>query len=243
MHRKVYAIGETVLDVIFKDNAVQGAIPGGSMLNSAVSLGRAGIYVSLITEVAKDQTGAIVESFLNHNNIHTNLIYKHSDGKTAIALAFLSTTNDASYVFYKNHPAERLKIEVPEFTSDDILLFGSYYSIDPALRQILLPIVLKAKQSGCLVVYDPNFRKPHSGQLERLRPYVMENISMADVVRGSDEDFANIFGVDSIDRVREVLGDRVPVVIVTKSSKWVYFSACGKTLQFPVQQLDRKSVV
>ena len=94
MHRKVYAIGETVLDVIFKDNAVQGAIPGGSMLNSAVSLGRAGIYVSLITEVAKDQTGAIVESFLNHNNIHTNLIYKHSDGKTAIALAFLSTTNE-----------------------------------------------------------------------------------------------------------------------------------------------------
>jgi len=243
MGRRVYAIGEAVLDIIFKDNIVQGATPGGAMLNSAVSLSRAGINVSLITEVAKDQTGAMVESFLNQNNILTNLIYKHSDGKTAIALAFLSDVNDASYLFYKNHPSKRLQIEVPEFTPDDILLFGSYYSIDPSIRQILLPIIMKAKQNGSMIVYDPNFRKPHTGKLELLRPYIMENISMADIVRGSDEDFMNIFGVELIDQVRHVVGNCAPVIIMTNSSKAVYLNIKNFTTEFPVQKITPVSTI
>ena len=41
--RKIYAIGETVFDIIFKNGQPQAAKPGGAMLNSAVSLGRMGL--------------------------------------------------------------------------------------------------------------------------------------------------------------------------------------------------------
>jgi fructokinase len=40
--RKIYGIGETVLDIIFKNGQPQAAKPGGAMLNSMVSLGRIG---------------------------------------------------------------------------------------------------------------------------------------------------------------------------------------------------------
>ena len=38
--RKIYGIGETVLDIIFKDGQPQAAKAGGSVLNSMVSMGR-----------------------------------------------------------------------------------------------------------------------------------------------------------------------------------------------------------
>ena len=41
--RKVIGIGETILDIIFKNNQPIGAVPGGSMFNGLISLGRAGL--------------------------------------------------------------------------------------------------------------------------------------------------------------------------------------------------------
>ena len=43
MIRRVVGIGETVLDIIFKDDQPIGAVPGGSVYNSLISLGRSGI--------------------------------------------------------------------------------------------------------------------------------------------------------------------------------------------------------
>lgn len=45
--RKVIGIGETILDIIFEGNQPSAAVPGGSVFNGIVSLGRAGVNVSL----------------------------------------------------------------------------------------------------------------------------------------------------------------------------------------------------
>ena len=39
--RKVIGIGETVLDIIFKNERPVSAVPGGSVYNGIISLGRA----------------------------------------------------------------------------------------------------------------------------------------------------------------------------------------------------------
>lgn len=41
--KKVIGIGETILDILFKDNRPMNAVPGGSVFNSIVSLGRMGV--------------------------------------------------------------------------------------------------------------------------------------------------------------------------------------------------------
>ena len=41
--RKVIGIGETVLDIIFKDDEPVSALPGGSVFNELISLGRSGV--------------------------------------------------------------------------------------------------------------------------------------------------------------------------------------------------------
>ncbi|MFH0842373.1 MAG: PfkB family carbohydrate kinase, partial [Bacteroidota bacterium] len=85
--RKIYGIGETLLDIIFKNSQPQAAKPGGAMLNSTVSLGRIGLPVYLISEYADDDVGSMIDNFLHENGVGTTYVDHYKDGKTALAIA------------------------------------------------------------------------------------------------------------------------------------------------------------
>ena len=55
--RKVIGIGETILDIIFKNNQPTKALPGGSVFNAMISLGRLHTPVCFITELGQDRVG------------------------------------------------------------------------------------------------------------------------------------------------------------------------------------------
>ena len=202
--RKVFTIGETVYDIIFKNGSIQTGKAGGSMLNSSVSLGRLGIDVSFISEIGADQVGEIINKFLIENHVSTDFIYRFEDGKTPIALAFLDENQNATYSFYKIYPRRRLQQQFPEITSGDIVLFGSFFSLSPLVRQPLVGFIKKARASGAIIIYDPNIRKSHQSEIPELQHLIYENISLADIIRGSDEDFNTMFGVKNFDEATEI---------------------------------------
>ncbi|MCI1648902.1 MAG: PfkB family carbohydrate kinase, partial [Bacteroides sp.] len=72
--RKVVGIGETILDVIFRNEQPSTAVPGGSVFNGIVSLARAGIPVRFISETGNDRIGNIILKFMQDNGIATNYI-------------------------------------------------------------------------------------------------------------------------------------------------------------------------
>ena len=55
--RKVIGIGETVLDIIFRNEQPIHAVPGGSTFNAIISLSRAGINTCFIGETGNDHIG------------------------------------------------------------------------------------------------------------------------------------------------------------------------------------------
>lgn len=199
--RKVIGIGETILDIIFKDNRPYAAVPGGSTFNGMVSLGRLGVPVSFISEAGNDRVGDLICGFMEKNNLSTAYIDRFSDGKSPVSLAFLDESNEAHYVFYKEYPKRRLDVPLPEINEDDIFVFGSYYSLNPALRQRMVEFLDYARERKAILYYDPNFRKAHAHEAIRLAPTLIENLEYADIVRGSDEDFVTIFGETDPDRV------------------------------------------
>ena len=101
--RKVIGIGETVLDIIFKNDQPIGAVPGGSVFNALISLGRSGIKASFISETGNDRVGRTIIDFLRQNNVDGSCVYVYPDSKSPISLAFLNEQNDAEYIFYKDH--------------------------------------------------------------------------------------------------------------------------------------------
>lgn len=199
--RKVIGIGETILDILFKNNQPTAAVPGGSVFNGLVSLGRAGANVTFISEVGGDHVGKIILNFMKENGIATDSVVVYPDRKSPVSLAFLNEKNDAEYSFYKDYPSLRLDVDMPEVTSDDIVMFGSFYAVTPQLRDKVKELLDKARQVGAIIYYDVNFRSTHAHEAIKLMPTILENFEYADIVRGSGEDFENMFGVTDADNV------------------------------------------
>ncbi len=193
--RKIIGIGETILDIIFRNGQPTKAVPGGSTFNTTISLGRLGTDVSLITELGSDTIGDTITSFMKENNVGTQYIDRYSaeEGKTPISLAFLDEDNNAHYSFYHQFPDDRLDVVWPRIDNDDIIIFGSYFSINPLLRQRITDIIEYAQIRKAIIYYDPNFRAAHSHEAMKLMPAILENLEYADIVRGSSEDFETLF--------------------------------------------------
>ena len=165
------------------------------------SLGRLGVPVSFISEVGNDHVGEIIRRFMEENHISTEFVDRFPDGKSPISLAFLDNENNANYTFYKDYPKQRLEVPLPVINEDDIFIFGSYYSLNPALRERMVEFLEYAKERKAIIYYDPNFRKAHAHEAIYLTPTILENLEYADIVRGSDEDFFNIFRKTEVERV------------------------------------------
>ena len=199
--RKVIGIGETVLDIIFKNGQPIGAVPGGSVFNGVISLGRAGINASFISETGNDRLGRSIVSFLKENGVNADNINVFPDSKSPISLAFLDENNDAEYLFYKDHPHDQLDFVYPDVQPDDIVMYGSFYAVNPVIRPQVMGFLEYARSKGAILYYDVNFRAAHRNDVMKITPNFLENLELADIVRGSREDFEVLFKKDDADRV------------------------------------------
>ncbi len=191
----VYTIGESLVDVIYQDSKVVAKKPGGSMLNASVSLGRLRQNVAFISELGNDVNGDFVAAFLKENFVDLQYLCRFQTGKTAMAKAVLDKNNNASYTFQKDYPQERLMIKLPRFKPDDYLLFGSIYALENQIWPVLNKILKSIRSAESLIFYDPNIRK--TNLKEEGKDKVRRNMSIADIIRCSDEDMKNIFGARS----------------------------------------------
>lgn len=229
--RKVYTIGETVYDIIFKDGKPADAKPGGALLNSAVSLGRLGADVSLVGDLADDAVGKLILKFLSRNGVKTDNIFTYTDAHSRLALAFLDAENNAEYSFYKIRKKGKAELNYPEINKGDIVLFGSFYAIKPELHDDLTEFIEKARNAGAVIVYDPNFRKAHLKDLEQLRPMIIQNMELAHIVKGSDEDFLNVFGTDNAPNTYEKVGKLTDAVLIYTANRhgvWLHTNNLSK---------------
>ncbi len=238
----VYTVGETVLDIIFKDKKLKDAVAGGSVLNASVSMSRAGLDVSLLSDTGSDRTAGIIRCFLRENGVGCDYISVQEGANTPLALAFLDSNNDAAYEFRRDGSAGRPRFSMPPIKKNDIVLFGSYYSIASRTRSAVGEIVRGAAGHGATVIYDINFRRPHAGELPGLLTFIRENTRLAHIVRCSCEDLMTLFNECSIDTLREFTGDS-PVLVITDAGRPVMVDSPVFRASFPVRHVKTVSTI
>lgn len=199
--RKVIGIGETMLDIIFKNGKPIEAVPGGSTFNGIISLGRAGVKTVFVSETGNDRVGEYVRDFLRDNNVDTSAINVFQETKSPVSLAFLDKDNNADYIFYRDQKHDHMDFTYPDIQKDDIVVFGSFYAVNPALRPQVSGLLDFARQRGAIIYYDVNFRKAHQADVMKVTPNLIDNLEYADIVRGSKEDFEVLYKKDSAERV------------------------------------------
>ena len=234
-----------MLDIIFRNDQPIQAVPGGSTFNAIISLSRAGVNTSFISETGNDRVGRMIIQFLKDNGCEADSVSVYPDSKSPLSLAFLNDQNDAEYIFYKDHPHDRLDFTFPEINEDDIVLFGSYYAVNPVIRPQVKGFLDYAREHGAILYYDVNFRASHQYEVMKLTPNLLENFELADIVRGSAEDFEILFKKSDAEQVY-----RSEIMFYTK--KFIYTNAAlpiqlfadnGLKKQYSVENAETVSTI
>ncbi|GMT44486.1 MAG: fructokinase [bacterium] len=203
----VYTLGEMLLDVMVgqeteipREAFIKHGHPGGAMLNAAVSLARSRVDTALISEAGDDDVAAFLVGFLQKNGVRTQFIKQYPHSTTSVAIARLDDQKKAHYTFLDNYPDRRSLLSPGHFLSDDILLFGSLYALDPAIRPEIQNILYAAIAAKSILMYDPNIRKPELLTNKKRKKALLENFRLATIIKGSDEDFDAVFGRQSAEK-------------------------------------------
>ena len=238
----IYTIGETVIDMIFKNMQPQAAKVGGSALNTSVSLGRLGNSVSFISEIGNDELGAWCTSFLHENGVDTAHLVQYQDKKTSLALAFLNENNDAKYQFYKEF-TDPMIVDDFEFSPSDIVLFSSSFALNDRVRHSVVSLLQKASAQNVLIMYDPNMRKTLDVHSQKYT-FLTENLRFADIVHLSDEDATAIFGTAEVNSVFcELQKYGVQTLVFTQNKFDVILKTADMCLSYPVPQINPVSTI
>ena len=202
----ITGIGETVLDIVFQDMKPQAAVPGGSTFNAMISLGRTAgrdfpeVGLRMVSQIGDDPVGDFVFSFMQENRVGTGAMIR-VPGQTTVSMAMLDKHRNARYEFFRDRGLPRFRAPELAFGPGDIVLFGSFFAINPDTREQTRALIREARAAGATIYYDINFRKSHDAVTSR--PEIEKNMAQSDIVRGSSEDIEALYGSASASDVYE----------------------------------------
>lgn len=127
------------------------------------------------------------------NGVNCDLI-KRFNGQSRVALAFFDSENNADYSFYQASMDVFPEYPVPQ--KNDLILLGSSFALRDNGRENLIGFLQQAQDAGCIIIYDPNTRKSVTENPDIINK-ILQNIALATIIKGSDEDFRNIFGLNN----------------------------------------------
>lgn len=250
---KVLCIGEALIDMICTDVNVSLSNgqhflkkAGGAPANVAAAIAALGGEVSMAAKVGDDPFGQHLIELLNTMGVNTSLIIK--DPHHFTTLAFVSLMNDGERDFYFNRGADK------ELTMDDlaavnlneygIVHFGSATAFLPGpLQNTYIELLAKAKQAGCLISFDPNYRhllfQNNSAYfISQCGPF----IESCDFFKLSAEEALLITGVETVAMAANALRKKTKAVFTITLGKEGTMLCIGDQIEIiesiPIQPVD-----
>lgn len=220
----ILCCGEALIDMIGRDigDGEQAFVPhaGGAIFNTSIALGRLGIDVGLLSGVSRDLFGVKITDNLAQSNVdQTHLI--RSDRPTTLAFVQLAN-GQANYTFFDENSAGRMLYasDTPSLSkSVDTLYFGGISLASEPCGDAYLALAEQSAEHN-VVMLDPNIRASFIADEKRYRSRLEKMISLADIVKVSDEDLDWIFpkAVSLDEKLAWVKSQGPSIVILTKGA-------------------------
>lgn len=212
-------VGEALIDVVRRSDGTGGEHPGGSPMNVAITLGRLGRRVDLLTWFGKDERGDVIYNHLGASRVN---VLPGSDAApaTPVAVATVDADGVATYEFdltWQVSPGWETEVGDPV-----VVHTGSIAAVLPPGGEDVLAL-LRAKREASTITYDPNLRPALMGTPDDVRPLVEALIATSDVVKVSDEDLAWLFAGEDPETVARdwlLLGPSLVVVTHGGEGAW-----------------------
>jgi len=236
----------TETDVSLTEAPMFSGAAGGAPANVAVGLARLGVKAGFIGKVGRDPFGEFLRRTLDGTGVDTEQL-RVSDGART-TLAFVATRSDGrkDICFYR-HPGADMLLRAEEINraylaSASLFHFGSVSLSRSPAREATLHAALVARQAGCMVSYDPNWRPTLWSDEGEARGHIWEAMELADVVHCAEEEWEFITGeVDLRTGAERILNVGPRMVVVTLGDRGCYYDTGryrGEARGFEVEVVD-----
>lgn len=189
---KILCFGDCNVDIIIPINEIPvegGCIisseyvinMGGSGLNTAAAMSRLNLKPILISQIGKDNFGALLLNFLKAQGITTDYI-SESDYPTGVVVGLVAPNGEKRWISVRGNAAD---IHINEYDtkvlrqSNVLYISGVNLVEKSASRNTAIMIARHVKEKGGMVFLDPNIRVPTweidddvRGAFERIYPFI-----------------------------------------------------------------------
>lgn len=215
---------------------------GGAPLNVLATGAKFGLKTAFIGKVGNDIFGKKLLKVLDENSIDSKSVITDNDHNTTLAFVKLYENGDRDFSFYRNYGADvfidKSEVDVGKISDSRIFHFGSLSFTTEPMKTATEFALKTAKENGCIISYDPNYRPPLWNSEADAVGAMKENLGYADIVKLSREELFLITEAQSVtDGIEKIKACGVKAIVVTDGENDVYFSADEKIEALPAKQV------
>ena len=226
----VTALGELLIDFTEYGNSSQGnpvleANPGGAPCNVLAMLQKLGKHTAFIGKVGNDMFGRQLTEAVASAGIDIHALRYDKDVHTTLAFVHTHADGDRDFSFYRNPGADMMltkeDVDADLIRSSRIFHFGTLSSTHEQVREATRYAIDVARESGCLISFDPNLRPPLWSSMEDARCEIEYGLGKCDILKISDNEVEFLFDSTNYDSAARLLQEKyhIPLILITLGSK------------------------
>lgn len=201
MKYDICALGEILIDMSPAGNDGAGdpqfaAKAGGAPLNLLATASKFGMKTAFIGKVGDDVFGRQLKERVHACGIDSAGLITDSEHNTTLAIVKLDETGDRDFSFYRRHGADIFIL--PNEVNEDLIRysrifhFGSLSLTDEPARSATEKALRIAKESGCIISYDPNYRAPLWKDAKDAIQMIKKHLDTIDIMKMSRDELEMI---------------------------------------------------
>jgi fructokinase len=214
--KKVWVVGEALMDLIPVVGGDRVPIVGGGPANTAKAVARLGYPTYFVGGISSDEYGRAVELELLRSGVDLSLVHR-GDSPTALAIATINEAGLASYEF-KLDSTVSFNFHSSWLPKEDaeVIHIGSVATLlEPGASELYKWLSNKS----ATVVFDPNVRPSIQGNREIYRDSVERWIDLAKIVKLSEDDFSWLYENSESEVIANWLSRDTEIVVVTRAER------------------------
>lgn len=235
----VIAIGEVLIDFTPAGRSAAGngqfeCNPGGAPANVAAALSRLGAKSALVSKVGADSFGSLLHNTLLDSGVDVAGVSVTDEASTTLAFVHLDEQGDRSFSFFRKPGADTFlhakDVPLERIDNCKALHYGSLSMTHEPARTATRTAVLKAKEAGVLLSFDPNIRFALWESKEEARQHILWGLKYADILKISEDELSFITGTNDIEKGSLELQQQfdITLIVVTLAEKGCYYRLAGQ---------------
>jgi fructokinase len=247
----IIAIGELLMDFTPAGKSAQNNLlyecnPGGGVANLAAAAAKFGAKALFIAKVGNDSFGHLLKDAVEKSGVDASRIIYSDEYQTTLAFVHLFEDGDRDFTFYRRTGADAmLKIEDVDLgliEKGKLLHFSSLNMTNKTSADVIRSVAKKARVSGRIVSYDPNWRPLLWDSEGECKARMAEGLLYADIVKAGEEEL--LYMTDEPDNesaAKKALSLGARLVIVSRGargSEYYFKGGSGSIEAVPVKAVD-----